>query len=198
MGEQNQVEPAGRGSSKGFLGSDHAGARPLISTLSIGVKVPMPTTRRGRFLFYRDRAMRRVRKAWKRRAFTFALPTDPYFHKAGTRGFDLSGFTVQVPLTDYDPVGTVFPPGTWSVSWLIRPSRGVWGVLISPGVYDPLRPGNHAPDARQGYSVRRVLSVPRLKHIPRTGFAGPYDPARAGDYWPFHTYPSGRINPYVP
>lgn len=180
----------------GFLVPDHARARVGIRRSIERVQMPMPTTRRGRFLFYRDRAMRRRRKVWRRRQHYSAVGNDGW-KMSGSRTRDLTGYFIkQVPVTDYRPVPPVLGLVIPDAAWLVKPERGVWGVLELLDVWRPFKPNSHAPFARRDYAKRRVWYTPRLANLPFVPFVAPYDPTRPELYYPFEFYPSGRVNPH--
>ncbi len=154
--------------------------------------MPMPTTRRGRYLFYRDRARRRRDRAWARGPVLSGATR----RKAGRR-FDLSIFSKQV-VQDM-PLLRVAPPrgeAFWQVVGRTKPRRGVWGVVPIPWWFPPAPVGaHHARIGAVGYHFRRLLSLPRLKHLPRL----PYPLATADllwwEFYPWTVYASGRPNP---
>lgn len=158
----------------------------------------MPTTRRGRYLLYRRRAMSRVGRAWRSRPY-LDTPTGTRMHRSGCRQYVLFGYTKQVPITDYvvsSPFPRQFP--IQPQVWLVKPERGVWGVFVHPPDEVPGKPWLHRRTAYHDHRKRRVLSIPRLKHLDRLPYQSPVVQDVVKKYYPFEYYPSGQLNPNWP
>jgi hypothetical protein len=154
--------------------------------------MPMPTTRRGRYLFYRSRARRRRDRAWGRGP----VLSNATRRKAGRR-FDLSLFRKQV--VQDTPLLRVAPPRGepfWEVAGRTKPGRGVWGVVPWPWWFGPLDPtAFHYREPWVGYHHRRLLSLPRLRHLPKLPYPFEIDDLLWWEFYPWSIYPSGRPNP---
>lgn len=152
----------------------------------------MPTTRRGRFLFYKQRARRRLARVYDRakRVRTELSPED----SPPVRRHDVSGYGKQAPRVYPRHFG--FKDMT-AAEWLdlgwTPPTRERWGVARgwSGALID--RPawmwGN---GTTTGYYDRRVKRVPRLSHVPLLPWNRSQDGLVAGMVYPFEFYPSGR------
>ena len=123
----------------------------------------MPTTRRGRYLYFRARMQRRLALIRKRH---FRRPAG--LLQIGHKGYDLSGFGFQAPKS-YPRVVGADPTQTGPFGGEVLPANEErpFPVAKSP-------PGTDAEIVTQlkhrqaiGYHKRRVLRVPRVKHVPR-------------------------------
>ena len=120
-------------------------------------------------------------------------------HRSGTRTIDLSDFTKQVISSDYHPKVVSRQPGEGTVwPYFIEPARGQWAILFTPPLFKPLSPTWHRSFAYYGYAQRRVISIPRLRHLPRLPYATPFNADVHNKYYPLETYPSGQPNPHWP
>jgi hypothetical protein len=151
--------------------------------------VPMPSTRYARYLFYRRRALKRVKRA---RARHVSLASD-YTHKT-ERVFDLSSFSKQMPrVFPQRVVGAVvggdpqhYPFVVSAAAYRMPPHATIFWVLVIGG-----QPVGHARFEYVVYHRRRVLSIAPLKQIPKRPYVYPLNPARPDWYYPFSFYPSG-------
>lgn len=153
--------------------------------------MPMPTTRRGRFLFYKARAKRRTKKCHQRRQRVGSPVTNG--HNATNRAIDKSGETLQMP--------RVYPrhfPEKWmdAAEWLLHgwtpPAKRKWGWLGDGTWVDaPLGSRGHSRVAVVGYHDRRALSIPRLRHLPRLPYLHPKESLDKGNFYQPDFYPSG-------
>ncbi len=151
----------------------------------------MPTTRRGRFLFYRARQRRRLEKA-RRRATAAVFSSDHGYEAATKRSWDLSEYTKQMhsvyPLHPNQHWGGV----VFGVEIVRRHAKGLFDYLVlpSPPFYPPDRNSHFKVEVTRGY-FRRLKSIPRLRHIPRLPWRHTHAELGPRDYFPFPFYPSG-------
>lgn len=154
--------------------------------------MPMPTTRRGRFIFYRDRAQRRHTRIWKDH-------WRPSLHGHGftSRGWDTTGFRFQFPKS-FGPkyVQSPRPTTFWLPSGVIKPKYKLFPFVPVP-FPKPFwwGPKTHWTSAHAGFWHRRIHHVPPLKHVPRLPYRYPISVIGPFMGYPFTTYPSGQPNP---
>lgn len=160
---------------------------------------PMPTTRRGRFLFYKARQRRR----WKRLQQRHPSRGGPVNETPGahptSRAIDHSEATKQMQRSY--PKRPVYSDNngaeTWG--WRVRPQRCVFGVLDSPPtVYLTAGGFTHPHLPVIGYVEKRLKWLPRLKHLPRKPWRYTIDAVEAFNHYPesYVLYPSGMPNPW--
>lgn len=155
----------------------------------------MPSTRYGRFLFYRSRALRRRHRAWQRTARSGPGVLNRRFG-ATRRAIDLSPYGKQA-IRVYPKKRRKLGVATGGfVFWNVKPARGVWGVKrtirTNPAHWGP---NTHHRLSREGYFSRRVLSLPRLRHLQYKAYAGAVAEVHPRELYPFQWYPSGQANP---
>jgi len=127
----------------------------------------MPTTRYGRYRFYRARQRRRLEKA-RRRAAVQDEVGGPPGSGATKREWDLSEFTKQMPRSyplkpNHHFASVGFPTTIDPI-----PSRGVFGVVHLEQLDGfPLGLHYHHDKDESGAFFRRLKSIPRIRHLPR-------------------------------
>jgi len=152
----------------------------------------MPTTRRGRFLFYKQRARKRLKVVYEHAKRKHS--TAPGDHRPTNRRYDVSGLVKQLP--------RVYPLHFWEksldeIEYLLRGwtmgGRNRFGVIRHPPVFPTEGfPFDVRNGTQTGYHDRRVLSVPRLHSLPLLSYPTPRDLVPPGRFFPFAFYPSGR------
>jgi hypothetical protein len=152
----------------------------------------MPTTRRGRFLVYRQRSLKRRRRLEKAVAKA-STPGGYEGHRYTRREFDWAVFGKQAARTYPKNPTEVHGGGLLDPFWRVKPKKGVWGVAN----YDPttgVYPGNtgHVRTAFLFYQLRRVTSIPRASWISVRAWAFAVGDVPMTEFYPFDTYPSGR------
>lgn len=158
----------------------------------------MPTTRRGRFLFFKARAIRRMKRVHAKH-----FSNNPLFdyggHRSMCRTYDVSDYEKQVPRdADLPPTIAHRPPYPLT-AWRVQPSRDHWGVIeVPPGTSDSPSGTYHRSEAFVGYHERRRKSIPRLKHLDLLPYPDPPVEVHWRDRYPFEFYPSGQANPHFP
>ena len=162
---------------------------------------PMPTTRFGRFKFYRRRALRRLERAHRR------IPTITGVYTAlgeapTGRAVDLAGYTKQMARS-YPLRPVVWVPQLPPNFWRVKPDREVFGVPLETNAWWwlPVYHRNRPRHAQRHYTTRRVKSIPRLKHLGRLPWRHSILAVLDHNHYPsqYPTYPSGQVNPwYVP
>lgn len=156
--------------------------------------MPMPTTRKGRFEYFKARQRRRLARARFRRAHDSSnLMFGFGGHHMSSREPDISSFTKQEP-REYPRVQVNVAYYYVAPSpWRVEPTRGVFGVPewvpVTAG-FPP--PGYHVSKPFLGYVSKRLKSIPRLKHIPRKPWKFTKGEILPGDFYPYDVYPSGQ------
>lgn len=152
----------------------------------------MPTTRRGRYIFYRQRARRR-----RRRLETKLSRPGAHARRQAARMLDARSAPMQVEkLHGLKYVISPRPPFFWLVAGRVKPDRGVWGVV--PNLFPPFGswgPNTHFREPTTFYAFRRVHHLPRLKHLPRLPYPFPISALDPFQFYPYPVYPSGHLNP---
>jgi hypothetical protein len=156
----------------------------------------MPTTRRGRFLHYKKRQRRRLRRCDRRYSSDGTGGMGRTRHET-QRAFDLSGFDKQQPRTYPIRERVYAPVPSDSVFWRVPPSAGVFGVPDLPFVQTlwPYPPA-HPRGPIHNYYEKRMKSVPRLKYIPKKPYLFPPGAVPVEKMYPGQFYPSGQPNPH--
>lgn len=156
--------------------------------------MPMPTTRRERYRFYRARARRRARRlASLGSAEEFG--TGVTAKRLTTRRLDHAGDRVQLPrVYPLRPVWMDNASGGDDF-WAVKPARGVWGV---PGMPEPALPLGWAPTTNrkgpwQFYAFRRVKHRAKLRAYARLPLPFPKEVLPEGAFFRRHFYPSGAV-----
>lgn len=154
--------------------------------------MPMPTTRRGRYLYYRSRHLSKLTQCHNGR------PRGGLGGKHRlSRGHDQRPFGKQASRIRY-PLGPWFP-GIWAAYPDDDPHKGIYrrpGIIEDFGHPDVSEgPNTHQRSANFSYYERRVKRMPPLHIVPlRPVIALP-----SGDwyqhYYPWFRYPSGQLNP---
>jgi hypothetical protein len=157
--------------------------------------MPMPTTRRERYLYYRARAWKRHRRNEKR-----ASRASIFSGGLTGRQRDLSGCVVQLPPIHAPKyVQSPRPPHFWEMPGRIKPDFQLWGVVPQTHPRDPSWAADtHFRRAFMFYAFRRVKHVRRLKHYPWLPYKQPLSAVPWWASYPFEFYPSGRPNPRFP
>lgn len=155
----------------------------------------MPTTRGGRFIFYRNRQLNRHDRMWNRSPHPPA--TEPGTGKHSTRRpHDWSDFTLQNARSYHFGPGYICPFNAQAAPWLVTPARGRWGVLDWTKPFDPWwAPTTNYRWAILGYRLRRIRSVPRITHIPHGPYRQPMAAVDLREFYRREFYPSGQRNP---
>jgi hypothetical protein len=154
--------------------------------------MPMPTTRRGRFLYYKARAVKRNKLARNRGAYV-SPPGGSDANRVTARGLDHSMWEKQAPKSH--PVEpTNYTKGLLPDSaWVVKPAKGRFGVLKHWDLTPPWwGPKTRPTYGSQGYFERRVRSIPSQSLWTYLPYLLPKSALRKGDVYPFATYPSGR------
>lgn len=157
--------------------------------------MPMPTTRRGRFLLYKQRQRNRLRRVYqKNRKLTGNVGLAGV--RQTNRPRDWSGHTKQMPRV----YPRHFPEKAmnateWAIAGWDHPFPKHWGVVrFIPGTPPPVG-GVYGPNgAGVGYHDRRVKSIPRLKNLPWGSYHPEADWADPVACYPFYYYPSGAVS----
>ena len=161
----------------------------------------MPTTRQGRYLLYRKRALRKERRA-NRRNPTVTGTRHPLGNRPTARALDLTGFGKQMP-REY-PLRPFWPPYRVPVPfpWKQEPGWRVFGVFQTANNVPGVPPAdNHPRRSSFDYFFRRVKSLPRFWQLPRKPWRHGLLDVLDANHYPsrYPTYPSGQPNPwYVP
>jgi hypothetical protein len=129
----------------------------------------IPTTRRGRFLYYKFKYQRRMIKLERRRRYN-----RPARDGTRNRERDVSGLQYQPERPSALPGnGPLWPLGFTVGVYRKGKGRGFPPVFtFLPGSYwgDKHRLQHHR---HIGFIQRRVLKIPRLKHLPVLPYVGP-------------------------
>lgn len=152
----------------------------------------MPTTRLGRFLFYKQRQLRRRKRRERRANISHTKPATDRTRTC--RRIDVSGETKQVGRTyPRHPYGDGWDATDWIAHGWTPPRPGRWGVLgLNDGMPPSLFDANHPRNVQVGYHHRRVLSIPRFRHLPRLPYRFTHDQLSPQHYYPYDVYQSGR------
>ena len=156
--------------------------------------MPMPTTRRGRYLVYRKRQKQRRRRA----ARSHASLGHHFLYGTGhvtRRGRILADYGMQVPKV-YPREPTHYHRNLHiNLLWNVRPAYKVWGIPSAISRPVGIEPHHYHPDFNwQNVFKRRVKSCPKLRHLALS----PYRfnkadlPTEAFYHWPY--YPSGEMS----
>lgn len=152
----------------------------------------MPTTRYGRFLLYRSRAKKRLRKAERRRA-------QHHFERvAVTTGIVTDGREKQMPRRSDGPRHVGQNPEDFdspSVTLVPAEYRRPAVLKFTAGAGNPIHPTWHPRDGMIHYQNRRVFWLPHLRQLTRYYPMPRPSPADKAAY-PFAPYPSGERNPF--
>lgn len=151
----------------------------------------MPTTRRGRYLYYRERAIRRNKLARGRGGWV-SEPGGSDGNRTTGRGIDFSEWTKQVPKT-YPKEPTAFNGGLLhDLFWKVKPTKGRFGVPHYSPIYPPWW-GPNTHDTYNGgfYFHRRIRSIPPQSWWTYKPYLLPKSALKKGDVYPFEKYPSG-------
>lgn len=151
--------------------------------------MPMPSTRRGRYLHYRAKALRRKRNQEQRKP----SPTARRKHKS-CRCKDAFGWEKQMDASPKQNAEPPREPGFWTVpATAIKPEKAVWGVKPSVVRVDySISPQNHFREAEIGYQFRRVQSIPPMSFLAWMPYLQPRELLVREDCWLGEFYPSGR------
>lgn len=152
----------------------------------------MPTTRRGRYLFYRARAKRR-----HKRIYACLSRPDPDAHAQAARSYDTSGLEMQfVKVGGPKYVQSPRPFHFWLLTGRVKPDYKLWGVVPSLVPHSPFwSPKTSFRSPVTFYAFRRVHHVPRLKHLPIRPYRFPIAAVDKFSFYPWKFYPSGQYNP---
>lgn len=152
----------------------------------------MPTTRRGRYEFFRARAQARHLRL-SRNAFRPSVLSN----HLTSRTYQTDHLRMQFPKV-YGPPDVISPrpPFFWLGPGKIKPRfkllpRAYW--VFGPPPHGG--PDTHWTFALVNFLFRKVHHVPPLKHLPRKPYALPLSAIPADRGYPFMTYPSGQHNP---
>lgn len=148
----------------------------------------MPTTRRGRYLLYRSRAQIRKKREETRRPASNGTSGRK---TCRNRAYSLWGKQAPKTYPRY-----IYDDYTWDwetpAAWITPPSRGVFGVIRDRMQMAPYAPyPYHLRFGVIGYQWRRVLSMPRTKHLPWNPYLFPREALTPADFWSLPLYPSG-------
>lgn len=159
--------------------------------------MPMPTTRRGRYLFYQERYRRRLKRLRKKGGNPGALSNHQHAYK-----YEFPLQRMQFP--------KLYPKYWWTeanpfVTGLIDDEKGgykVWPVhRAGPPIDDDHTPPYHNHVAVVGWMARRIRYVPKVRTATRV-YVGPKPgpPDTSADLWWMQWYrgkfyPSGQANP---
>lgn len=151
--------------------------------------MPMPTTRRGRFLYFRARSQRRRKREQTR---TPGLIVSGNRATCRRKYWNLWG--KQEPTTIK---GDVYFDGTWDwespAAWITQPAYKRWGVIADPNDYLGLPPYTHHPTtATVGYQRRRVLSIPSARQREWQPYRHPKEALPPTQFYGLEFYPSGQ------
>lgn len=155
--------------------------------------MPMPTTRRGRFLHYRAKAKRRRREVRETIPSAAFLDGTPGGSRATCRPRDTAGAPLQQP-RDY-PRRPVYAEIDASTGWRVVPAYKRFGVREW---VQPLRFGwglkTRPTEAYLHYHKRRLLWIPSLRQLPWRPYRHAQNALLPGQFYPFEFYPSGRLS----
>lgn len=153
----------------------------------------MPTTRRGRYLFYKKRARRRYFQNEKKR-----YKPGVKARRTTARKREVHLWGKQVSLTI--PLKPRNAPNTfdWTTQfWMVKPDYALFGVRPrNPLDGLPYWANAHQQEARVGYQVRRVLSIPRLHSAPWQPYKFALVDVPPSRFYPHEFYPSGQRSYY--
>lgn len=156
--------------------------------------MPMPTTKRGRFLLYKARQRRRIKHVYNRaKRYTGSVWT---LNRATSRRYVWSGLTKQMPRVypQHFPEKSM-TAGEWFLAGYFPPSLGVWGIAMGA---TPLPQHLPAADPRNGattnYWDRRVKSIPRIHLLTLGAYTQTKAAVTPAMAYPFPAYPSGRVS----
>lgn len=152
----------------------------------------MPTTRRGRYEFYRKRALRRQKLLRQRHPYQ----GDFTENRRCSRKPDNQFTPQQAPEKYLPPDRPPFPETYWLLPGHVKPDKGIWGVVQIENFLPPGTVLTHGLEKSiTGYYFRRVKSCPRLHHWTYLPRVGPMPPDGSHAFYPFEFYPSGAYNP---
>jgi hypothetical protein len=155
--------------------------------------MPMPTTRYGRYIFYRNRARRRKRREETRRPST---SIDGKQRTGRHRLWDLWG--KQAP-KEYPRYVHPHDAYDWhsTASWITNPKKGVFPVIRDIYRMPPFTwPIGHPRTSTVGFQWRRVQSMPRARHRPWAPWRFTREELLPGDFYSLEFYPSGARSYY--
>jgi len=152
----------------------------------------MPTTRFGRYRFYRERALRRARKARKVSTIGFSDGSPGNGGAPTRRQRVIAGFPKQIPRSFplHPNHGWAF--GGFGVTIQRFHSRFRFDQALLPEfVHDRYPAWYHPSEQLTNCYFRRVKRLPRLAHIPVVGYRHGLGELESADFFPFDFYPSG-------
>lgn len=154
--------------------------------------MPMPTDRKGRFLFFKARAQRRARRAYANWPFQ---SVGSFARKTGLtkRAYVTSGLGKQAARKYPLPWDWWHFPALWSPLYRVAPLPTIPPVIEY--TYQPLpwqNPEAHPEVAILGFVHKRVRHWPKLRVLARRPYIVPLASVPETGFYPLDRYPSGQ------
>lgn len=161
-------------------------------------RMPMPTTRRGRYLYYQARYKRRLRRLYKSGARGL-----PFSHCQHNYRYEFERGDLQSPKRYPKVWWTAENPFLFPLPDDVKGGKGVWPVHRLHGYTDHDHdPPYHNQDKSTLWAFRRIHKVPKPRHCSHV-YEGPLivppgemTPEQWAPFWKWEYYPSGQRNPY--
>lgn len=154
--------------------------------------MPYPTTRYERYVFLRNRAIRRAKRVWARGGGNHepgVITTGRFFDYAWCGKMTEKG---RSPKNAISPR----PDGYFDTPPSVKPANGVAPVKTSQAYQDMIAElGYHFRREVFEFQRRRVLSLPPLHMLAKKPWRGPLPGVHDRAGYPYLFYPSGRFNP---